>query len=131
MKTLLPRMVFISAERSDRSEIDNGLASVLLDTTLLRKKYQYISTIGCYKGGTEQSFGVICQAPWSAGMLRLLAKDLDQESIMVREPDGSCWLVYCNGVKEEYIGQWTEVSKERARDLENYTIYHGRIYAAV
>lgn len=131
MKALLPRMVFLSAELTTQSDLHNDMASTMLETTLMARDYHFIKAIGCYKEATERSFGVICERPWTMGVLRLLAKDLGQESIMVREPDGSCWLVYCHGTKEEYIGQWQEISKDRSRGLSGYTVVNGKIYAAI
>jgi hypothetical protein len=91
---------------------------------------RFIRCVGTYQGAKEETMAVFCNSPRSVGLLFDWAKNIfDQDSVLLREPDGSCWILSTD-LKGEYIGQWTEISKEHADTLTAHTRHGDRYFAA-
>jgi len=131
MKHLLPRMVFVSAYRPTNTADQNHDAQFDLIKRIGRLEMKYIHCRGVYQGIGEASLGVVCERPWSVGRVYDLAKNYySQDSALLREPDGSCWLLSNSSSQGDYIGQWSEITGGQATRLGGYTYYMGRFFAA-
>jgi len=60
-----------------------------------------------------------------------LARDYNQESVLLLDNQRSGWLVFCDDEHQEYLGTFKEVSPMRADTLDAYTKDNGRYYACV
>jgi hypothetical protein len=124
-------MIFLSAYRADMP-IEMNVerhAQLCRDLELVHKPY--LNVVGSYGGKMEQSVGIAMLAKHLVGGWLTYAYKLGQESILVRHADGSCYLVYCEDGREEYIGQWREVSAARAHDSGAWSRINGKYYQAI
>lgn len=129
MKHLLPTMLFFSAHRSDRSPEQNLAAHNTLSQDLTNVHRAFIGTVGCYAGVLEQSVGLVVSQTGIHSWVEYAAR-LGQESVLVRYPDGSCYLIFCADQSEAYVGQWTEVSAAKAMGSVAWTRLNGKWYIA-
>lgn len=130
MRNLLPRMVFISAYRPNRTFAQNCMETDALIRFCQKSEMPFVRCVGTYQGTKEETMAVFCRNPWSVGMLFDWAKNIfDRDSVLLREPDGSCWILSTNA-QGEYIGQWTEISKGHADSLTAHTRHGNRYFAA-
>lgn len=133
MKHLMPRAVLMSAYQSDKPLGVNMLAQADLIKVLDRDHARFTSLTGCYAGVLEESVAVFPESDWQVLWLLQLANSFGQESILVREMDGSCFLIFCRGGtrSQEYIGQWTQISEQRALSLVAYSKKGNTFFAAI
>lgn len=125
-------MVFVSAFKSTNTLQQNYDAQFSLISRVSKRDMAYQHCCGVYKGTSEYSLGITCNSPWSVGMLYDWAKNVyDQECILLREPDGSCWLLSNSSSHGDYIGQWSEISANQASRLDAYTAFGRRYFAAM
>jgi len=130
MKHLIQPMIFFSAYRADMPIEMNVERHQQLCRDLEIVHKPYLNVVGSYAGKMEQSVAIPYIETSTNGWL-VFARRLGQESIMVRHADGSCYLVYCEDGREEYIGQWREVSAARAHDSGAWSRIAGKYYQAV
>lgn len=91
MRHLVPRLGFVSAELSRlglRRNVERDLE--------LRE--------------------LIAYALFDVDLAFALAKQFDQECILIREADGSCYLKYCYCGSEEFMGRWSECTSRPEGD---------------
>lgn len=130
MKHLLPRMLFISAYRSEHTFARNCVASDALRFYIMARGMRYVRCVGTYQGTKEDTYGVVCERPWTVGMLFDVAKNnFGQDSVLLREPDGSCWIL-SKDLQGDYIGQWGKISREIADTLDAHTRVGIQYFAA-
>ena len=81
---------------------------------------------GVYKGVSELSFS----APLGhLHRVRHAAACRQQESILIVE-NGSAYLEWVATSNRVYLGEWTQIPKIHAMELDAYTEYNGNYYAA-
>lgn len=110
--------IFISAERLECSDMFNGYRTAYLRDRLRQFGYNYDVVQGCYKGTSETAFMVTDIKDGMLDTLKLLAKELGQESVMLTVANFA-YLHYIEGF-EEYIGVIKAVKSTEG--LESYTI---------
>lgn len=119
MRQQFANLVMVSVFRPEVSEADN------LSNTETTKMWLKINGIdfqivqGMYKGNIETAFVVPMKHQRS---IEAIARDYKQESILLRHGDYSCELLYLETKLIEPLGYWTEVSKNEALELNNYTL---------
>ncbi len=94
------------------------------------KGFKFDLCQGAYtlKDGTtvyEKSYAVEVHHPEEAIALAQFASKWEQESVLITNQVGGCYLVYPQRDKclnDEYIGQWTEIQEELIGEYEKYTI---------
>lgn len=130
MKHLVPNLVFISAELSDRSAAFNEVMTDILREHLTKTKQTklWFQCQGSYLGRSEISFGVMTD---DVGLMTAFAHAYQQESILVRYTDGSCSLVMTKTGENIYLGQWSEITEAQALRRDSYTKRGNQYYAAV
>ncbi len=83
--------------------------------------FDFVETSGAYKGSIEKGFMVETPKYDTVINLFLLAKEWDQESILIITDASTCFLKHCETGRFERIGQWTEVSPEETDEIDAYT----------
>lgn len=132
MKHLVQPMIFLSAYRADFPIEMNVERHAQLCRDLESVHRRYLSVVGSYAGKMEQSVAFALPSTTSAASwAQHVAARYGQESVLVRHADGSCYLVYCEDGREEYIGQWREVSATKAHDSGAWSRIGGKYYQAV
>lgn len=121
----------ISAELSSLSNAENARRTEWLRQKL--RTYEPVECEGSYQGSKEQSFIVILPSGDSGGelygLVRSLARALNQESILYVDASGAAWLDYVQGAQEtESIGHFKEVEKAVALEASAYTKVVGRYF---
>lgn len=129
MRHLYPATVFLSAYERGQSAEQNWAAHRNLLARL--RGIPKTETVGSYMGVLEMSVAVSMAHLPDTSFWTKLGRELGQEAILVRWPDGSCYLVDCLTGVETYIGQWAEVSERKAKELESFTMCRGKYYACV
>jgi len=88
--------------------------------------------IGSYKGETENSYLIITKSLEDYRRALLCARAAYQESILFLRPDRSAFLEYIDSGSRTELGQWVEVSRDRADALDAWTLdpATGRYYVA-
>ena len=128
MKHLVQSMVFFSAYRADLPIEMNVERHARLCRDLESVHKPYLNVVGSYVGKAEQSVAIpMVETNFYRHWVAYAAR-LGQESILIRHADGSCYLVYCADGREEYIGQWREVSETQANDSMAWSRINGRYY---
>lgn len=130
MKMLVDTYVFLSAELSYADAESNKSRTTELGLQLDSLFSVVVPVDGAYKGKQEHSFAVWAKDEAAIEQLLQIAADNLQESIMVRYGDYSCQLRFTNGRVQE-IGQWTEISEQRAESIYAYTEIAGKYFAAI
>jgi hypothetical protein len=124
--------VFISAFKSDRTLLDNLKRTEDMASKLSELGFEHIPVFGVYKGTQEYSFEVCeTKVPKGYDKLLALAKDFDQESILVvAETNGCAWLQYMNHI-EALSGEFQQVSREVAESLDSYSKIGQQYWAVI
>jgi hypothetical protein len=94
--------IILSAEKADLSPRDNINRTEELLDILSDHGFTYIRGIGKYNGTLEESVLVSVNEYPNVSLLRMIAKDFEQECILEIK-QGHGWLRYTNG-GEAYIG---------------------------
>lgn len=120
----LQAMVFISAFVAGEKRVFNEIGHQVLKRKLLAQ--DLIECVGVYKGTMEMSLGIVLGHPkhqvTHIDMLLGIAKSGKQESIMLRDELGRCFLIYTSDGRREYIGKWTSVlTQAEAEKYDGYT----------
>jgi len=76
---------------------------------------------GCYKGVTERCFICTLNHKYHYNMIKSAARRFNQESILVISELGMSTLVYMDGTKREFIGQWRVVDRGEAIKSDSFT----------
>lgn len=89
-----------------------------------------IPCVGSYKGDVNVSYMSIVKDRTDCvyQCIKTLAKEFNQESILIVDNVNNAWLHYLEDNSEVYIGKLTEVSKEEALQLESWTKISNRYY---
>lgn len=123
MTRQLQPMIFISAFVSGEDRFFNEVKHQLLKRKMLAQ--DYIECVGVYKGTMEMSLGIVLSGSKHQDrhidMLLGIAKVGKQESIMLRDELGRCYLIYTGDGRREYIGKWKSVPTQA--DAERYDGY--------
>lgn len=121
----IPAICILSAWTGIDDHSYNAERHKRLDHVLKMFGYPHKSVIGQYKGSVEASFLVVLsseiheQAEQIEELLSI-AKDFEQESVLVSDRYRMCKLLYTDGDSAE-IGQLREVSRKQASELDNWT----------
>lgn len=124
MRRQLEPMVFLSAFILGEKRFFNECRHQVLKRKLLAQ--DLIECVGVYKGTMEMSLGIVLGHPKHQAthidMLLGIAKSGKQESIMLRDELGRCYLIYTSDGRREFIGKWTSVpTLEAAEKYDGYT----------
>lgn len=118
-----PTIAFISAQLSTLGDRENLDRHNRLIDRLVELKIRYQECEGCYQGVTEKSVSI----PASDRAIALsLAREFDQESVLIRRGDGVCELVTPNG-NVIGVGTWRTHGAEKPEG--DYTQSSGRYYS--
>jgi hypothetical protein len=128
------KYLFISAELSNLSMKENKQRTESLRRTLNGLKllgFVVTPVVGVYKGVNEASFRVT--APdydnFNIGMIRTVARNLGQESLLWVRDDGNSFLDFIQSGDMLHLGKMKRV--ESTEGLEAYSIIRGKPYAVV
>lgn len=115
----------ISAERASDSTFVRALRTDALKTELHPQWTGTFPVNGAYKGAVERAF-LVPLLPWQIddqlARLLVIARRLDQESILYVAPDSRARLYYSDG-RMESLGRWVEVDERVALAESSYTFY--------
>lgn len=131
MKHLVPNLIFVSAELADQSDLSNEIMTEVLRKHLgnVPQTRLWFQCTGAYLGRTEISFGVMTD---NVQLMLAIAMAYQQESILVRCTDGSCYLIFTNDQHNwSYLGQWSEISEAQALRRDAYTKRGNQYFAAI
>jgi hypothetical protein len=123
----------ISAELSTNDSSDNIISTWLLRQDLVNLGFSPKEMIGCYNKSIETSFMVESIDNNSQDKLMVLAKKYKQESLLRLSVDLDVWIIYPRtdwSYSERFIGQWSEISKDQAKDNYTLDIETGQYYDA-
>ena len=111
-------VVFISAENEKYDSEWNGVLTRRLGEEL-KELFPTKEVTGCYKGTVETSYMVGVRQKDIATLLDI-AERYEQESILFRDANKDCQLLFVRG-QGERLGQMVKVDESVAKELENYT----------
>jgi hypothetical protein len=115
------RLMILSAELKDNTIAMNMRATDNLERFLDEIKASYIKCKGVYKGEAEISFLVkIPSNEIEFGLSDIAFKEFDQESVLIQDSQGKCFLKYANGSTED-IGKLTSITEKEAEKIDAYT----------
>lgn len=127
--------IIFSAEKSDLSVEVNDYRTYALRLTLATLGVPFLRVLGMYKGAKEYSVMI---GPEHRQAAIHLAALFGQESILIkyseRREEGPNQVLLVRPSTELDIlaplGTWTEVTKEEAEKLDNYSMIDGNYYTA-
>ncbi len=122
MRARNPKCIIMSAEYYTESEESNKERTSDLYDLIRDSGMGFKMVVGSYKGVMEQSFLVVYSNDQELALLNNFAKSFQQESILVLDEDRNASLMYCKDRKIEALGRLREVTKEKARELDAYTL---------
>ena len=119
MRTQYKPMVIFSVERHDLSYGVNVRNKLQVESEMRAMGIDFERVLGVYKGNEETSYIVtdMDKLPIIVGM----AKEHNQESILLRDNENKCVLAFFNGEKSMSIGKMTQVSVDEALLSDCYT----------
>jgi len=123
MREIYKEVVFLSAELSNLSYVENRRRTILLQYMLIDIGASYVKTIGNYKGVREISYMVYLNIPKGITVEELESMaflNFDQDSILYRNTSNDTTLIYSNGNKEP-LGKLVEITELEAEKLDGYT----------
>lgn len=123
--------VVLSSERSVLPPEINARRTDHLKSTLEEMLPDFTPVIGQYKGTTEKSFLVRIHDEDEYEHARLIAKEADQESILLVDDDLVAHLVFLDSGDIVPVGIWTLVSFETPPDLDAWTYLEGFYFTTV
>ena len=122
------QVVILSAELSRQDSFTNDRRTTLLNDMIAELRLPFKRATGVYKGSKENSFVVVVNDQADIDTLANFAfLSFGQESILHQDSNQLARLVYADG-RMETLGKLTQVSKELAETLDNYTIMEGKFY---
>lgn len=123
------KLVIFSVEHKSLNPSDNVHHTEAIEEWMKLNDIPFQRLVGMYKGDQEASFAVPGRFQ---RIIESIARDYEQESILVRDHDLSCTLVYLKDNSTQDLGQWQEVQFEELQYLDSYTIEEstGRYFAA-
>jgi hypothetical protein len=128
-QTQFRRAVILSGEVYGLGELQNEQRTQNLQECLNDLNMDYKRVIGVYKGSVETSFIVLAPDLQHYYTLKDLAfKSFNQESILHQNSQGISCLIYTDNRVEE-LGQLKQISEEKARSLDSYTMVDNQYYA--
>ena len=113
-------IVFISAERHNKSELANQFATEAMREIINRRNVGYRIVEGVYKMIPEVTYVLPAPTEDYIAQWLELASEFNQECILYRNAEGTAFLVYPNGDREK-LGQLEQVTKEEAFSAGSYT----------
>lgn len=125
--------VIFSAWRSTNNLIANIEASEKARISLIEHDIMNIEGVGSYqehqaeKPTQEVSHIALCGDLKAVNKVRRLARELEQDSVLLVDNLGRATLDFLNGSMVQ-LGRFTEVSKEVAQAEEHYTYISGTYY---
>ena len=111
--------IIFSVERHNMSEQANRHNTAYAESLLIDEDLDYLPVQGMYLGVPENSFIVFSQDAFD--MIRGIAKEFDQESILMADENGESELVYLTDGHTEPIGRFTEMPENA--DLTRFVAY--------
>lgn len=118
MKTQNAELIIFSVELSSNSRLDNQINTDQVINWMDLNNVPYQRVTGVYKGTSETSFVVPARFK---RQIEAIARDYNQESILLRRHDLSCELYYLKTGQVEQIGQWTEIKYHEKSQYDGYT----------
>lgn len=124
--------LFVSAELSTLSQSENKARTKSLGNILgglSQSGFKVTPVQGCYMGVMESSFRVTCPDGdlFNLNMLRGLARNLNQHSILWVRDDGASFLDYMECGTMHHLGTIGKV--ESSEGLDAYSVIEGKIYS--
>lgn len=113
-------LIYISGYCDLYDEEDNKLNHEKMRSDLEEMKYNFLEAEGSYEGVKEKSFVVVGDNNLDIYMLRELATNYNQESILVEYSDNRCELYFTIG-DIETIGKMKEVDENTALSNKDYS----------
>lgn len=121
-----PFMIF-SVERADLSEEQNRHNTAYAESLLIDEDLDYYRIQGMYEGNTEESFIVFSED--SFDMIRGIAKEFDQDSILMSDRELGAELVYLDDGHSQHIGWFRKLPKGADLiGLQAYSIINNEVY---
>lgn len=118
MKTQNAELILFSVELSTNNRLDNQINTDQVINWLTLNNVPFQRVNGVYKGTSEVSFIVPMRYK---RQIEAIARDYNQESILLRHHDLSCELQYLKTGQLEQIGQWTEIKYHEKHQYDGYT----------
>jgi len=112
-------LVIFSVYRSQLNETDNIQSTELIKDWMRINDIDYQVLNGVYKGIEETSFAVSAKHQRA---IEIIARDFDQESILIRHNDLHSELKTLKDNKIVALGKWTEVPRHEALQTDAYTL---------
>jgi len=109
----MEKTIIFSVFQASKTAWVNELAHRQVTSILENAGLKFEEVQGCYKGQTEKSFAI---SPWDGTllvMLRRLAQNHHQETLLKIYENGFCFLEDLVTLEETFAGKWTQV--------QNYT----------
>lgn len=107
----------VSVHRTERTDEENQRLHNIVLNELYVFDIPYKEVIGCYQGTLEKS---ILLSLDRMDIAHAIAVRHSQDCFLVRYSDNAAYNVYA-GMGMDYLGQWTEVTKEVALTKDGYT----------
>ena len=97
-----------------------------IETLRRIKKLKPLLVNGRYKGTNEDSF---CLSLTKLDLVESIAREFNQESILIVDSNGQAFLKYLNTGIRESIGTMVSVTKKQANALKSWSCINGKFYA--
>ena len=117
--------VLLSGATSNPDEDNTALVRDYLRNGVI----SFEECLGVYKGECEVSFCALADDFGAVGDLLRLAKNCDQESIMVVDARNKAFLIYCDDCRIESLGQMFQ--SENCVSYDSYTLLNGIYYYTI
>lgn len=126
----MEKMYIFSTYQANKTLDENMKNHVALFEYLTKKDYRPIHVAGKYKDQHEESILLMGPVEEYQDLVRGLAREFNQESILEVQPHNKfkAVLYYLSSNKEEPIGIFTDVHPIRACQQNAYSIIEGKYY---
>ena len=117
----MKQLVFISAELSTRSKMENANATRQLKNLMRLNNLSFTEYLGCYKGSKEVSFAVVVTSKNDMLKMQYLKNLFNQESILIVTNKGEGILQYSDDLLTK-IGNMVYITGSEAMDLDAWSM---------
>jgi hypothetical protein len=114
----VPCIIF-SVSKSNLTDLENNRRSRIAENDLHRMNVSYTKVLGMYQGSSEWSYLVTDMT--AVSLVIGMAKEYDQDSILLRDNENNCTLKYFDGRPMESIGKLERVDVLEAFNGTAYT----------
>jgi len=119
MKTPFIPCIIFSVEKSTNNNFVNGTNKRITEASLSAMKISYEKVLGNYQGTEEMSYIVTDMT--KLDVIIGIAREFDQESILLRNEDNDCKLYFLESKQYQPIGKLEAVTVTEALNNDSYT----------